>query len=403
MDLSKEAAEKMRRRLSPPSRMIVFIYQAGDMGVMKISVLSLYWNEPQGGGINAYVMGLVTMLRNRYPDSSVDILFVEGDGDPMGRISAGVFGEVFGTASRLSRLSPDIIHVHDSIMLLLGAALYRSVSGRGKVVYTFLTEANKPVHMKDRLLRFFGRCLYCWGIGRCSCVTFVSRNLRMKIDQAYGIPFVQPVAITYPGVEAKIVPPDEVLKFQELFGISDGDIVLLSQGVTVNRLKAEGTKELIAAVKILRDEFPGIKLVLTRNGSFRPDLEAYARFIGASDAVVFTGDVDDPFVTLARADLYCHITLADGLPIALLEAMAMGKPIVASKTGGIPEAIADGEDGLLVEPRAEAIVAAVRRVLSDPGLAQDLGRHARERSQAQFRWDRQSEFVAGIYAFLDGH
>jgi len=225
----------------------------------------------------------------------------------------------------------------------------------------------------------------------------------MKIDQAYGIPFVQPVAITYPGVEAKIVPPDEVLKFQELFGISDGDIVLLSQGVTVNRLKAEGTKELIAAVKILRDEFPGIKLVLTRNGSFRPDLEAYARFIGASDAVVFTGDVDDPFVTLARADLYCHITLADGLPIALLEAMAMGKPIVASKTGGIPEAIADGEDGLLVEPRAEAIVAAVRRVLSDPGLAQDLGRHARERSQAQFRWDRQSEFVAGIYAFLDGH
>lgn len=370
------------------------------MALMKISVLSMYWNEPQGGGINAYVTGLVTMLRNRHPESSVDVLYVQGDGDPAGRVSPGVLGEILGTALHLHRLSPDMIHVHDSIGLLLGAALYRSVLRRGTVVYTFLTETKRPVHIKDRFLRRFGTCLYSWGIGRCACVTFVSQDLQTKIDAVYAIPIAQPTAITYPGVEARPVLPGKILEFQEQFGIADGDIVLLSQGVTVNRFKAKGTEELIAAVALLRGEYPGIKLVLTRDGRFRPDLERYARTIGVADAVVFTGDVDDPFVPLARADLYCHITLADGLPIALLEAMAMAKPIVASRTGGIPEAIADGEDGLLVEPRAGAIAAAVRRVLSDPTLAEALGRHARQKTLEQFGWADRSDLVAGIYTSL---
>lgn len=371
------------------------------MGAMKISVLSMYWNDPRGGGINAYVMGLVTMLRNRHPESSVDVLFVQGDGDPAARVRPGALGEIIGTALRLSRLSPDVIHVHDSIGLLLGAALYRSVLRRGAVVYTFLTEAKRPVQFHNRFLRFFGKHLYSWGIARCACVTFVSQDLRRKIDAVYGIQIPQRVAITYPGVEARPVPPDKVLQFQEQFGVSDGDIVLLSQGVTVHRFKAEGTKELIAAVALLRADYPRIKLVLTRDGQFRPDLEAYARAIGVADAVVFTGDVDDPFVPLARADLYCHITLADGLPIALLEAMAMGKPIVASRTGGIPEAIADGEDGLLVEPRAGAIAAGIRRALSDPALAEALGRHARATSLERFGWADRSDLVAGIYASLN--
>jgi glycosyltransferase involved in cell wall biosynthesis len=371
------------------------------MAVMKISVLSMYWNEPQGGGINAYVMGLVEMLRRRHPDSPVDVLFVEGNGDPEGRIRAGIFGEIFGTASRLRRLSPDVIHVHDSIGLLLGAALYRSIWGRGTVVYTFLTEVKRPARLDARFFRLFGRYLYCLGLGRCSCVTFVSRDLQRKIDAVYGIAIEQPVAITYPGVEARPVSPEKIACFEKQFGISGDDIVLLSQGVTINRFKAEGTKELIAAVKRLRDDYPGIKLVLTRNGRYRPDLERYARAIEAADAVGFTGDVDDPFVTLARADLYCHITLADGLPIALLEAMAMAKPIVASRTGGIPEAIADGEDGLLVEPRSGAIVAAIRRVLSDPAFAQDLGRHARKKSQERFGWADRSDVVTGIYTSLN--
>ena len=83
------------------------------MAVMKISVLSMYWNEPQGGGINAYVTGLVTMLRNRHPENPVDVLYVQGDGDPAGRVRPGALGEMVWTGLRIHRLSPEVNHVND--------------------------------------------------------------------------------------------------------------------------------------------------------------------------------------------------------------------------------------------------------------------------------------------------
>jgi len=101
--------------------------------------------------------------------------------------------------------------------------------------------------------------------------------------------------------------------------------------------------------------------------------------------------VENPFVPLKICDLYTHITMGDGLPLALLEAMAMGKPIVATSVGGIPEAITDGENGLLVAPEAEQVAEKIDLLLRDREYAERLGRCAKKTVEEKFTWEQAAE------------
>jgi glycosyltransferase involved in cell wall biosynthesis len=158
--------------------------------------------------------------------------------------------------------------------------------------------------------------------------------------------------------------------------------------MTAHPLKAGGLKLLIRAVRILRETYPNIVLIATREGKYSEDVNAFAREVGVEGQVIFTGDVENPFVPLKMCDLYTHITLSDGLPLALLEAMAMGKPIVATSVGGIPEAITDGENGLLVAPEAEQVALKIDLLLQDREYAEELGRCAKKAVEERFTWEQ---------------
>jgi glycosyltransferase involved in cell wall biosynthesis len=101
--------------------------------------------------------------------------------------------------------------------------------------------------------------------------------------------------------------------------------------------------------------------------------------------VEFAGFVPDVRQRLAQADVLVMPSLSEGLGVAVLEAMAMGKPVVASNTGGLPEAVADGETGLLVPPgNAEALAGALLALLEDPDRAQAMGKAGRRRAVDHF-------------------
>jgi glycosyltransferase involved in cell wall biosynthesis len=167
---------------------------------------------------------------------------------------------------------------------------------------------------------------------------------------------------------------------------------------------AKGVAELLDAVAPLAPRFPALRLVLAGSG----DLAAWRRAAherGVGDRVELTGwlDAGAREAHLARAAVFCLPSHAEGLPMALLEAMAWGRAVVASRVGGIPEAVREGENGLLVPPHdAPALAAALARVLDDAGLRARLGERARMTVAQHYSTEAVCGRLAAIYNDLAG-
>ena len=175
-------------------------------------------------------------------------------------------------------------------------------------------------------------------------------------------------------------------------------LVLLAQAFTANKLKAEGAKLLIKSVKKLRDKYPNLILILTREGSYSNKLKEFAKNEGIEDNVIFTGDLENPYLPLVICDIYTHTPIGEGLPLALLEAMSMRKPIIATSVGGIPEAIENGVNGILVEPDVDKIAEKIEYLLENREFAEELGRNAKKTAEATFTWEKAAEKFIEIYS-----
>ena len=137
-----------------------------------------------------------------------------------------------------------------------------------------------------------------------------------------------------------------------------------------------------------------VTLVVLGVGPEQDRLEALARERGLR--LLLPGRVGDVASVLRRADLLVHPARWEGFGLALLEAMLVELPVVATDVSSIPEIVADGETGLLVPPDDPvALRAAVERVLADPG---DLGRRGRERARREFSVARMAERTLAVYA-----
>ncbi len=159
---------------------------------------------------------------------------------------------------------------------------------------------------------------------------------------------------------------------------------------------------LVEAAGALRAELPALRVVLV--GAFPdPAYEARVReraaALGLGDALVVTGFLANPFPVLRRLDVVVHPARRDPFPLALLEAMALARPIVAAAVGGIPEMLVDGESGLLVPPDdLLALVRALRALLADPVRRRALGEAARARLTTAFTLE---QFAAGMFGAFD--
>jgi glycosyltransferase involved in cell wall biosynthesis len=131
------------------------------------------------------------------------------------------------------------------------------------------------------------------------------------------------------------------------------------------------------------------------------ELQDYARQRVVADHVTFTGFRDDLPALLARWDLFVLPSLWEGFGLVLLEAMAAGRPVVASRVGPIPEIVQHGETGLLVEPGQPGPLAdALLKVLENPDLAARFGAAGRRRVAERFTLDRMVAEIEALYADL---
>ncbi len=165
----------------------------------------------------------------------------------------------------------------------------------------------------------------------------------------------------------------------------------------------KGLGELWEAFLDLRSRHRHAMLVLVGAGSFAKELAERATGNGCSESVRFAGQIRPELVAmyLRAADVFVLPSYGEGMPNALLEAMAIGLPVVASRVGGIPEVVEDRVSGLLVEPKsARALSRALDQLLGQPVWAAGLGREGSRRIRTQFSWRQNAEEHLELYEDL---
>ena len=155
---------------------------------------------------------------------------------------------------------------------------------------------------------------------------------------------------------------------------------------TVARLSAEkGTSVLIEAAAKICPDFPQALFVVVGDGPLRSSLEARVRELGMKEQFLFAGERNDVDQIYRSFDVYVLPSFQEGMPMALLEAMAAGLPVVATKVGGVPDLVCDPSVGTLVEPGdPTAIATGIRDLLSDQSRRERMGSNARRRVETQF-------------------
>jgi glycosyltransferase involved in cell wall biosynthesis len=198
-------------------------------------------------------------------------------------------------------------------------------------------------------------------------------------------------------LEKKPIQTDRWLTRKEL-GI---DVATCLIG-TVGRLTpVKGLSYLLQSVSILLRQRANVRLLIVGDGVIRKDLETQARDLGISENVVFLGHREDTDELLQALDIFVLPSLSEGIPMALLEAMAASRAVVASRVGGIPEIVEDGVEGFLVEPMDVTQLAEnCGRLIESPEIAMKMGEQARKRVMQEFSAAAMADRVAALYKEL---
>jgi glycosyltransferase involved in cell wall biosynthesis len=159
--------------------------------------------------------------------------------------------------------------------------------------------------------------------------------------------------------------------------------------------------DLLRAMSLLREDVPSAKLLLAGDGALRERLETLAQSLGLDSSVQFLGFRTDVDHLLDACDVFVLSSLWEGMPLALLEAMAAEKAVIATDIMGTREAIRHGETGVLVPPRdPHALAAAIEELVKNREKASAMARRAREEIENRFSLERHFQELQGLYEGL---
>ncbi len=367
---------------------------------MKIGLVSPYdWAHP--GGVNTHIRCLSDEFRDMghrttivapaskpLAELNTDNLVVIGKPIPVPM--AGTVARVTLSVHRARRVKSlladeefDVVHIHEPLLPMLPLAALRF--SRGLTVGTFHAYLRR-----SRGYRAARPILKRW-----------IRNLHGKI--AVSKPAADHVSRYYPGYYNIIPNGIDLAHFSAdvppIEKYNDGKTNILFVG---RMEKRKGLQYLLAAYSRLKWEFPQVRLLVVGPGKLDAASE---RLLGerALEDVEFLGQVS--YADLPRyyrtADIFCSpATGAESFGIVLLEAMAAGKPVIASDIPGYAAVLEDGVRGMLVEPKDETALAnALVELIGRPDVRRDLGQKGRVYAQA-FTWDRVAKQVMEYYERL---
>jgi len=222
-----------------------------------------------------------------------------------------------------------------------------------------------------------------------------SDAVRRDVLQRERLP-ARKVLVIHNGVH---VDQSEVPRIERTsIGVGPGSALV---GVLANLIHYKGHDVFLNAWQVVVQRFPDAVALLIGEGKARAELERRVAELGLGQALRLLGSRDDARALLSLVDLVVHPSQQEGFSNAILEAMAEGKPVVATDVGGNPEAVVDGVTGLLVPPGDPgALASAIIRLLGDPGSRAAFGKAGRARAAELFTLDGMIRKYEGVYERL---
>jgi glycosyltransferase involved in cell wall biosynthesis len=312
---------------------------------------------------------------------------------PIGRFSG--LKTVRAAAELLRHLAIDVLHTHGGVAGLYGRRAARR-AGTPVVVHT--VHGIHYLHYRNPL---FKRALIGLerGLGRTTdAVVFVSeadlrraRSLRLAPEDR--------LRLIRNGVDTLSAPASWRLEaLRKELGIEPDEIVV---GAVSRLHRQKGIAFLIEAAGRVLERFPRARFLVAGGGRREAYLKALVRERGVGRAFRLLGERSDANELLALFDVFVLPSLWEGLPLVVIEAAGLAKPMVVTDIDGVREVVRDGETGLVVPPGdAAALAAAVLRLLEDRGLGRMLGENARAKIPRAYSRSRMIEETQNLYLEL---
>jgi len=274
---------------------------------------------------------------------------------------------MIGELRRIFRdFRPDVVHTHLSVLryTLLPAFFCRILVK----VHTVHNVAQKEVDWVGKFVHWLAFRLAG------AVPVSISREVAITLRNLYGQKIKTPVI--YNGIPTKRFSAYSNRKNE------NEDIVLLHVGRFSHQ---KNHKLLIEAFELAVKECPKMRLWLVGDGELRPAIETLVAEKGLQSHVSFMGIRADVAELLGQCDIFALSSEWEGVPLTILEAMAAGRPVVATAVGGVPELVEDGTTGILVPPGDRvALAEALLRLANDPKLRQLMGEEGQKRARERF-------------------
>ncbi len=365
-------------------------------------VMIIHGYAPRIGGAERQVgalapalqaLGLeVSILTRRLPGTSA---FERINGVPVYRLPAAGPKAIASLSftlcalARLRRLRPDIVHAHEFISPATVALIAHSLYRIPFVLTPHLSGPQGDVQKMDH--KFLGAKRLAALRKECAAFIAISSEIDAELDSA-GIPSERRASIGNGVDPARFFPVDfeSRVRLRRELGIPADALLTAYAGRLVPVKRVD---RLVTIWPEIRRSLPSAYLAIAGAGPLEGELKA-----AAGDGIQFLGGLADVRPLMQAADILVLPSDAEGLPVSLLEAMSCGLPCVATRVGGVPEAVIDGKTGLLIPPGdAESLSTAILQLLKTPNLRATLGRNARERILERCTLDQMALRTRALY------
>jgi len=212
-------------------------------------------------------------------------------------------------------------------------------------------------------------------------VVAVSRHTREDLIRYQRIA-PEKLRVIYNGIDVRFARQETPVDLRRELGIEAGDVVI---GTTARLEAQKGLDLLLEAAPLVLRQLPTARFVVVGGGSLEDSLRDQAKRLGLGSRVLVTGYRTDAIDLMQLFDVFAQTSVFEGMPMALLEAMALSKPIVATAVGGVPEVVEDGVTGTLLQTRdPQQLADAILRVAADRAEGARVGRAGYDRYQKHF-------------------
>lgn len=361
---------------------------------MRILQLTTHLNT---GGIGIYVTNLSKVLKDRgcavFVASSggnledrlagLDVPHFKLDISTKFELSLKVFKTSIALKKIIMAEKIGLIHAHTRVTAV-SAAIVSYATG-----IPYVTTCHG--FFKRRLGR-----LLCgsWG----NKVVAISEAVKQHLRNDFGIP-EEKIALIYTGVETgrflKDLTKEEKAEARREFALENASVIV---GAIGRLSPVKGQEVLLKAVDSIIKDFPKAGILLVGDGPDKQHLKELVSELGIEKNVVFAKSVDDTKEALSIMDVFVLPSIKEGLGLSLIEAMACGRPCVASRVGGIENVIEEGRTGLFFTPGdSEELAAAVKKILNDRSLRDALSKNGREKALKDFNIDKMAGEMENLY------